>query len=407
MHLYKPTENDYAELTRLWEASVRATHAFLSDADIVEIRGQLGGYFGGVELLALKGGDGRIAAFMGTDGNKLEMLFVHPDFFRQGLGKQLLNHAICELGVTGVDVNEDNPGAAEFYRRCGFVENGRDELDSAGRPFPILHLRLPINDGRPELFAASECNIWRDPYIQEQMLKCHLDPDSDAASRSPASIGRTIEFIAGEAGHRLLDLGCGPGLYTERLAAKGYQVTGIDFNRKAIEYAEKHSAGGVTYLHGDYIKSFPAGEFDSIIMIYCDMGTHSPASRDQLLRHCHRALAPGGKLIFDVFGTGITRDKHEGKSWSHSAGADFWAESEYLLLQQTFHYPAERVYAYQYNLIQQGRTKHFIVWEQYYTEEAITEVLRNAGFRQVTIRRDILEGNNFTSNAEMFIVAVK
>ncbi len=139
--MYTPTPDDYAELTALWEASVRATHTFLTENGIVEIRSELPNYFNAVTLLALKNNDGQITAFMGTSGNKLEMLFVHPAYFRQGLGKQLLNHAIDKLNITEVDVNEANPGAAEFYRRCGFNQYARSPLDSAGRPFPILHLR--------------------------------------------------------------------------------------------------------------------------------------------------------------------------------------------------------------------------------------------------------------------------
>ena len=44
--------------------------------------------------------------------------------------------------VLTVDVNEQNPRAHAFYRRYGFVDVGRSEVDSAGRPFPLLHMTL-------------------------------------------------------------------------------------------------------------------------------------------------------------------------------------------------------------------------------------------------------------------------
>ncbi|MBI5519894.1 MAG: GNAT family N-acetyltransferase [Desulfovibrio sp.] len=134
---------EHAELLALWEASARATHHFLSEADIAELKPLiLNEYFGLVELCCLRDGEGRILAFMGTAGERLEMLFVHPANFRQGLGARLLRHAVGCLGVREVDVNEQNPGALAFYERHGFVMTARSEVDGQGRPFPLLTLRL-------------------------------------------------------------------------------------------------------------------------------------------------------------------------------------------------------------------------------------------------------------------------
>ncbi len=73
----------------------------------------------------------------------IEMLFVHPDFMGKGIGKSLLTYAIRQKGMTKVDVNEQNDKAVKFYISNGFVVTGRSELDSDGRPFPILHMSLP------------------------------------------------------------------------------------------------------------------------------------------------------------------------------------------------------------------------------------------------------------------------
>ncbi len=71
----------------------------------------------------------------------IEMLFVDDHSRGKGVGSALINHAIS-LGADSVDVNEQNPLALDFYKSKGFRSVGRDELDSAGRPFPILHLAL-------------------------------------------------------------------------------------------------------------------------------------------------------------------------------------------------------------------------------------------------------------------------
>jgi len=135
--------SDRLELLEVWEASVRATHHFLTETDIAALRPQiLHEYFALVDLYCLRGTGGEALAFMGVTGQRLEMLFVHPGNFRQGLGGRLARHAVRELGVREVDVNEQNPGALAFYQRLGFQIVGRSAIDGQGRPFPLLHLRL-------------------------------------------------------------------------------------------------------------------------------------------------------------------------------------------------------------------------------------------------------------------------
>lgn len=137
-----PSDAEYDNLTEVWEKSVRATHHFLTEADIQYFKPLVRSeYLGSVRLFGIRNPEGRIIAFMGVDGIKLEMLFVLPEMRGYGYGKALLQHATGELRVTEVDVNEQNPQAAGFYLHCGFSIASRDACDGAGRPFPILHLR--------------------------------------------------------------------------------------------------------------------------------------------------------------------------------------------------------------------------------------------------------------------------
>ena len=267
---------------------------------------------------------------------------------------------------------------------------------------------MKIKDRKPNLFERTDSSIWTDPYIQQQMLKVHLDQDSDGASRKKTSIIKIIDFIDTHANHagRLLDLGCGPGLYTSVFKDKDYEVTGIDFNKASIEYA-KEERKDITYILGDYIEQYPEGNYDMVIMIYCDLGTHSDANRNKLLHHIYNSLNEGGTFIFDVFTEELVKDKQETKSWEHSPSGGFWSSHEYLLLSQTFHYPEQKAFAYQYNLLTDKEDKHFIVWDRYYSPEEITTILKGIGFRNVSIQSNILDSNNFTSNHEMFVVAKK
>lgn len=267
---------------------------------------------------------------------------------------------------------------------------------------------MNIINKKPNLFEKSDSSIWTDPYIQEELLNAHLELSSDAASRNMDSIKTIVDFISRYAkpNSRLLDLGCGPGLYTNLLANKGYIVTGIDLNAKSIEYAKSKNEN-ITYIESDYIRDFPHGEYDTIIMIYCDMGTYSNDDRDLLLANCYNSLCPGGILIFDVFNQDLIKDKVEGNNWEYENEKGFWANQEYLLLNQTFHYPESKAFAYQYNLLLKDVTKHFIIWDRYYDKAEVIDILKNIGFRNLQIKDNLLEKNSFTSNNQMFIVAEK
>lgn len=137
------TQADYAQIMVVWEASVRATHHFLTEAWIEEHRPLiLEQYLDMVSLHGIRDEQGKAVAFLGhLDGN-IEMLFVHPDHFRKGLGQALIRYAVDEQSATKVDVNEQNPGACKFYESMGFEVISRSELDGQGNPFPILHMRL-------------------------------------------------------------------------------------------------------------------------------------------------------------------------------------------------------------------------------------------------------------------------
>lgn len=135
---------DVPRLVEVWEASVRATHHFLSDADIQffkpAVRDEL---VGALELACVRDGDGLLAGFVGVADGKVEALFIHPGLRGRGVGRTLLLHAVRTLGATRVDVNEQNEQGVGFYRRMGFEVEARSPVDTLGKPFPLLHMRLP------------------------------------------------------------------------------------------------------------------------------------------------------------------------------------------------------------------------------------------------------------------------
>ncbi|GAB4542951.1 MAG: acetyltransferase [Parvularculaceae bacterium] len=132
---------DFEAVHGLWERAVRATHDFLSEAEIAEISAQVrDAYLPNAPLLLAVDGE-KILAFMGMTGSHIDALFVDPAAFGRGVGRALIGEARKRGRPVTVDVNEDNPGAVAFYEKMGFERIGRSETDDQGRPFPLLHLQ--------------------------------------------------------------------------------------------------------------------------------------------------------------------------------------------------------------------------------------------------------------------------
>lgn len=135
--------HDFTEIVEVWEASVRATHHFLKEEDILYFKPLiLNEYLEAVDLWKVLDDKNRIVGFLGTSEDSIEMLFVHPDHRGKGAGKMLIKHAIQQLNTRFVDVNEQNEQAVGFYKKMGFVTVNRSEKDGTGKPYPLLHMEL-------------------------------------------------------------------------------------------------------------------------------------------------------------------------------------------------------------------------------------------------------------------------
>lgn len=141
---------DLETLLHIWERSVRATHSFLLEEDVVFfrplVREALG--TGALEVWVLTTDTDEPIGFMGLDGSRIEALFLEPARRGTGGGRRLVAHAqaLCG-GPLSLDVNEQNTAARGFYEALGFTVVGRSEVDGTGRPYPLLHMqRLPPED---------------------------------------------------------------------------------------------------------------------------------------------------------------------------------------------------------------------------------------------------------------------
>ncbi len=136
------TDEDVTSILQVWESSVRATHLFLTDENIVSLRPFVEEGVKFISNLAvIRDRESTIQAFIGVQNNKIEMLFVKDTCRGKGLGKHLVNWAISTLNANFVDVNEQNEQGLGFYKYMGFKVFDRSELDEQGNPFPILHMK--------------------------------------------------------------------------------------------------------------------------------------------------------------------------------------------------------------------------------------------------------------------------
>ncbi len=250
---------------------------------------------------------------------------------------------------------------------------------------------------KPELFAPGCEPFWDDPHISRQMLKAHLDQGTDAASRNLEVVEATVEHLAEYLGlqsqPKILDLGCGPGLYAERFTERGAAVTAIDCSENSIRYARNRARDlglDISYELGDFCDLDQHETFDAALIIYGELGALRDPDRDRLLAAVHRSLKPGGHLVFDVI-TGYCRASVDGdRSWMAVAGEGFWRPQPHLVLDATFHYPEANVYLDQYAVIEEGgEVCVYRIWERCYSPQSISELLHEHGFEVDTLWGDL------------------
>ncbi|CNK40450.1 3-demethylubiquinone-9 3-methyltransferase [Yersinia frederiksenii] len=159
---------------------------------------------------------------------------------------------------------------------------------------------------QPIKLSADESKIpWDAPDFSQRMLDNHLSQEHDWASRKLVIIEQQVDWIAQQlsANERVLDLGCGPGFYSQLLAQRGFHCTGVDFSPASIEYARQQSlAAGlnIEYQQQDVREYSPAQPFDFIMMTFGEINVFSATEARDLLRRCAQWLAPGGKLLVEV-----------------------------------------------------------------------------------------------------------
>ncbi|MCP3940432.1 MAG: class I SAM-dependent methyltransferase [Desulfobacteraceae bacterium] len=264
---------------------------------------------------------------------------------------------------------------------------------------------------KPTLYQKGTAVMWTDPYISKQLLDVHINPALDLASRKMETIEKTVDWILNKAGKsnlNILDLGCGPGLYSQLLAKKGHHVTGVDFSENSIKYAKKIAKKNnleIEYRCQNYLELEDLDKYDLILLIFMDFGVLVPDDRAVLLSNIYRALKPGGCFLFDVLNENLPGQKTVDKTWEISE-KDFWREKPYLLLSDTFYYPENKVILSQYCVIDEDDCKTYRFWTHFFSHEDLTELLSKKDFGQIEFYENILSNSEICNGQSVTFCTV-
>jgi len=277
-------------------------------------------------------------------------------------------------------------------------------LDLVNRTTPPL----PWNEGD---------NIpWDEPSFSARMLQEHLCQDHDAASRRFAKIGGQVDWIHRQllSGRpsKILDLGCGPGLYTSRLARLGHECVGIDYSPASIAYAKDQANQenlSCTYWHDD-IRTVEYGrQFGLIMLIFGEFNIFRPPDAQHILEKAHRALADNGLLLLEPHTFAAIQEKgEEGTSW-YSSQKGLFSDNPHLCLEESFWEPTGQTTTKRYFVIDAytGKVARYAQSFQAYTTAQYRSILSECGFKDVEYFPSLTGEKDESQSDLMAIVARK
>jgi SAM-dependent methyltransferase len=256
---------------------------------------------------------------------------------------------------------------------------------------------------------------WNEPGFSKRMLREHLSQQHDAASRRFAVIDRHCAWIhahvLGGRPARVLDLGCGPGLYAQRLAHLGHAITGLDFSPASIEYAREQVEGAGLDCRFELIdlRSADFGNgFDLVMLIYGEINAFQPSDARRILEKAHAALLPGGRLVLEVHTLDSLREQGQQAPTWFSAKSGLFSEQPHLCLSESFWHEEQAVAINRYYIIdaQSHDVEQMEECLKAYSEAQYRSLLAECGFVEIT-RYPGLAGEDGPCQESMFVMTAQ
>ena len=253
---------------------------------------------------------------------------------------------------------------------------------------------------------------WDDPIFSQRILKEHLTQQNDAASRPNTKIRKHVDWmhntlLSGKTG-KILDLGCGPGLYTARLAKLGHTCTGIDVAPAAIEYAVQHAPPGCQYQLADIRQADYGDGYDLVILIFGALNLFRQADARRILKKACQALKPGGILLLEASSLDAVDQIGNQPAMWYSADSGLFSGKPHLCLMETFWDEENQTATERFFIVDTATaevTQHTASTKGY-DEDELEEMIAQAGFAEVTFHPS-LTGNEDETNEFLVISAQK
>ncbi len=259
---------------------------------------------------------------------------------------------------------------------------------------------------KPKIYEKSTAKFWDDEYISQQMLKYHLDPDIEAASKTREAIEAETSFIVKwtdmDDKKAVVDLGCGPGLYVKEFAKTGAKITGIDYSDRSINYANEFVKAvyeNTNFLLMNYLNLNYSQTFDIATLIFYDFCVLNPTEQKHLLAKIHTALKDNGLFIFDVLSD--QRKTLVTTKMSICEGG-FWNSEPYIEIYNTFWYENVKTEGMQYTIIaEDGATRIIRLYHRMFGLAEIINLLSENHFKIEKVYKN-LKGEPLSDDSETF-----
>lgn len=271
---------------------------------------------------------------------------------------------------------------------------------------------LKYLSGKPKVYSPSTSAFWDDAHISKYMLEAHLAPEVESASRKLSFIQKSVDWIANMCNRQekknLLDLGCGPGIYAELFYKASFNVTGIDFSKRSIEYATQSATENqmqINYIYQNYLEINYDNIFDVVTLVYCDFGVLSPVDRQLLLKKIKKALKKDGVLILDGF-TNLNLNNFSERQSIKYHDNGFWSDKPHVCIENSYLYFDTQNYLEQYTIITSDDCQCYNVWNQVFNADSLSSELKTAGFENIEFFDDVC-GTELSNNSTTICAVAK